>query len=135
MDLVLAVVGLQSIARAGAAGVRGGARFAVWQRLIRGFMLSVDDVAQVARVAAKGKNSEAGEEESGANGEAAPLENALPSWRQRWGKGDWVAVGMAALCLLLLLITPLVTEYTPISALTALQSELHPFPAWSRTLE
>lgn len=45
MEVVLGVVGLQGVARAGAAtqaGLRGGARFAAWQRIIRGVLLSVD---------------------------------------------------------------------------------------------
>ena len=48
---------------AGAAGLGGGvrvasqagARSAAWQRVLRGLLLSLDDVAQVARVAARGR--------------------------------------------------------------------------------
>ncbi len=136
MDLALGVVGLQSAARAGSAaqaGLRGGARFAAWQRLIRGVMLSVDDVAQVARVVARGKANDQPTDDSGDEPEAGGA--VVPSWRQNWGKGDWIAVGMALVCLALLLITPLITEHTPVSTLIALVTELHPYPAWSAAPE
>jgi hypothetical protein len=136
MDLALGVVGLQSAARAGSAaqaGLRGGARFAAWQRLIRGVMLSVDDVAQVARVVARGKTNDPPTDDSGDEPESVGV--AMPSWRQNWGKGDWIAVGMALVCLALLLITPLITEHTPVSTLIALVAELHPYPAWNAAVE
>lgn len=133
MDLALGVVGLQSAARAGAAaqvGLRGGARFAAWQRIIRGLLLSVDDVAQVARVVAKGKGDDETAVSPTADPEAAePTETPASSWRGPWGKGDWAAIGLAAGCLLLLFFTPLLTDHTGASTLAALAAELHPYPA------
>jgi hypothetical protein len=60
MDVILGVVGIGSAARLGLlsrmgarlglrTGVRALPRFAGWQRALRGFLLSMDDVAQVLR--------------------------------------------------------------------------------------
>jgi hypothetical protein len=123
MEIVLGVVGLQGAARAGAAVARGGSRFAAWQRIIRGVLLSVDDAAQVARVAiSKGNNDVQADE-----GDAAPT-SRWGGWADQWGKGDWIAVGMAVICLLLLGFAPYLTDHTFQSAVTTLAVELHPYP-------
>lgn len=52
MDVIFGVLGLQSAARAGAALRAGGKlapRVAGWERLIRGFFLTLDDLANVGR--------------------------------------------------------------------------------------
>jgi hypothetical protein len=127
MEVVLGVVGLQGAARAGAAaqaGLRGSARFAAWQRLIRGVLLSVDDAAQVARVA-MGKGN--GDEEEAAEVVARPA-SPWGSWVGQWGKGDWIAIGMGVVCLLLLVVAPYLTDHTFHSTFVTLAAELHPYP-------
>jgi len=139
MEFALGVVGLQSAARAGAATQAGlrGARFAAWQRAIRGILLSVDDVAQVARVVAKDKNDDeaAADIPAERHEQADRAQAALSSWRGHWSKGDWAAIGMAFGCLLLVLLTPMLTDHTGASTLMALATELHPYPAWAAALE
>jgi hypothetical protein len=80
IDVVLGLLGLQSAARAAAvtrAGARIGTRAAAWERNIRTFLLTVDEMARIAYAAvtvrrnASGSSrgavgSEAGAEESGA---------------------------------------------------------------------
>jgi hypothetical protein len=127
MEVVLGVVGLQGVARAGAAtqaGLRGGARFAAWQRIIRGVLLSVDDAAQVARVVVGKGNGAADEAEETAVIPASPW----GSWIGPWGRGDWIAVGMGVVCLLLLVLSPYLTDHTFHSAFVTLAAELHPYP-------
>ncbi|HRQ23643.1 MAG TPA: hypothetical protein PLF42_09490 [Anaerolineales bacterium] len=122
MELALGVAGLQGAARIGGAGVRGGARFAAWQRIIRGLLLSVDDAAQVARVAV-GKNKKSEEE-----GQAPKVEITDSSWAGTWKHGDWIAIGLGVVCFLLIASTPLLTDHTYPSTFAALAAELHPFP-------
>lgn len=142
MEVVLGILGLQSAARAGAAvqaGGRLGTRIAGWDQLIRGFLLTVDDLANVARafVMRRGMAEEGAEsdEGSGASGEdPVPWEpggiGPRPPllWAQPWGKGDWFAVGLAAVGLLLLVATPVFTDHDTASALAVLGEELRPLP-------
>lgn len=129
MDLVLGVVGLQSAARLGAAA-RGGARFAAWERTIRGVLLSVDDMAQVARAVTVNRGGGNGDGEDPADADDATPPAPLPwgSWQGKWGKGDWIALSLNALCLLLILVSPLLTEHTPATAFVTMLAELHPWP-------
>lgn len=90
MELILGVLGLQSAARAGAAvraGGKVGTRVAGWERLIRGFFLTVDDLANVARAFVMRRGGEAvpavaeAVAESGAPGEGAsdPVAPSAPA--------------------------------------------------------
>jgi hypothetical protein len=130
MDIVLGAAGLGGASRLGAAAARSGARFAAWQRIIRGVLLTVDDAAQVVRavsVARKGKDKDSLAEDI-TQPETAPSFSLWGSWRGQWGRGDWVAIVLGAVFIALLALTPLLTEHTYSSALAVLADELHPFP-------
>lgn len=123
MEVVLGVVGLQSAARAGAAtqaSLRGGARFAAWQRIIRGVLLSVDDAAQVVRVAGGGGDEAEPEEEEPAS--------MWGGWAGRWGKVDWISISLGLASLALIFLAPFLTHHTFDSAWLTLAAELHPWP-------
>jgi hypothetical protein len=127
MEIVLGLVGLQSAARLGVA-VRSGARFAAWERTIRGVLLSVDDLAQVARaVTANRGRGEPSTVETAEESSTLPL-SYWGSWRAPWAAGDWVALGLTGICLLLMLASPLLTDHTFSSAFNTMMSELQPFP-------
>jgi hypothetical protein len=140
MDMVLGVVGLRSAARmapAAQAGLRSSARFAAWQRIIRGVLLSVDDAAQVARAVTVSRSDAAagaaGTEslESAGTAAAEPIAAADPahaSWYGRWGMGDWISAALGAACIVLILLAPSLTEHSFASLTTTLATELHPFP-------
>jgi hypothetical protein len=145
LDLIFGVVGIGSAARLGAAaraGARGGARFAAWQRTIRGILLSLDDAAQVIKAVLTGKKrpSLAVIDTSNMVDAASPSPiTAEPepdkarsgrwgSWGARWGKGDWISIGLGVICLLLIVIAPLFTHHTVASMLMTLTQELQPFP-------
>jgi hypothetical protein len=71
MEVALGLLGLQAVARAGAAAnasVRAGTRVLAWERAIRGVLLSADDAAQVARVVARRSNGGARSGEQTENG-------------------------------------------------------------------
>lgn len=125
MEVVLGVLGLQAAARAAGTGLRGGARFAGWQRVLRGLLLSVDDAAQVARFAAAGgREGGPGEEE-----DVASSDSPWGPWAGAWGRGDRATLAFGALCLLLLAAVPFLTDHTYGTVVAALAAELHPFPA------
>ncbi|MCQ1058888.1 hypothetical protein LRP52_16625 [Photobacterium sp. ZSDE20] len=54
MDAIFGLVGLNAAARAGA---QVGSRFAIFEKIIRGFFLTVDDAAQVLKVLSKKRDT------------------------------------------------------------------------------
>jgi hypothetical protein len=138
MELFLGMVGLSA---AGRAGVQTAGRFAAWQKVLRGALLSVDDAAQVARmVAAKasGTNGSVDADDmdlmSGPSldGDAAALE-ASPSkwggWNRPWNRWARLQIGFGLICVLLILAGPFLTDNSPGEVLTILAEELHPWPS------
>jgi hypothetical protein len=126
MEFTLGVVGLGA---AGRAGAMTGARFLVLQRVLRGILLSLDDLAQVLRVvfrrkAANGDTEEAVEE---AIEEARPEEVGNP-WSGRWSLGDRISLGFAVICLVMIVLAPIITHHTFDSTIATLLEELHPWP-------
>jgi len=154
IDVVMGILGLQQAARAGAASARAGGRFLVWQRVLRAIALSVDDVFNAGRFVrpmlrmrqrpapAEAPGAEPGDAPQSEDSSAAPAvapseeagESAAPedparsSWRKPWGWGDHLAVGLGVACLLLILLSPLLTQHTPLGAVQTLAAELKPFP-------
>lgn len=141
MEVILGVLGLQSAARLGAAaraGTRTGTRALAWQRAIRGFLLSVDDIAQIARAFFREKKRD-GLAQADSDTQSMPLEGetvsvapaveGVSSWRQPWGWGARISIGLGAVCLVLMVLSPVLTHHTVSSALATLAVELHPYPA------
>lgn len=160
IDVVLGLLGLQSAARAAAvtrAGARLGSRAAAWERNIRTFLLTVDEMARVVYAAIMVKRGEIGG--GGADGEAdatvrteavesevvgeararsasapptaAAVPGLSPGWRGRWGIGDRIGVALVVCGTLLMLAAPFLTGHDWSSAVTALLHELRPFPTTS----
>jgi hypothetical protein len=131
MDIVLGAAGLGGAARLGAAAARSGARFAAWQRIIRGVLLTVDDAAQVVRAVSVAKNNK---DDSQDEDEPEPAEagqdHPFGSWAGAWGRGDWISVVLGVVFIVMLALTPFLTEHTYPSALTVLAEELHPLAAF-----
>jgi hypothetical protein len=94
-EFVMGAAGLGGLARMGA---QAGARFAGWQRVIRGLLLTVDDAAQVGRAALPRRQT------AGVNPAA-----------RKGSLGDRLSVGFGVVCLLLLVLAPplLGTTYAP----------------------
>jgi hypothetical protein len=142
MDVLLGLAGLQGAARVGAnAGraVRGGTRFVVWKRVLRGVLLSVDDAAQVGRAALRsrrkkkhGEDGEDGEDgepvEEDTEPEPASNEPTRDPWRGPWSLADRLTIGFGTLCLLLLVVAPWLTDHDGAAVLSMLGQELHPWP-------
>jgi hypothetical protein len=136
MDFVMGVVGLRSVARLGAVtrvGLRSGSRFLSWERSLRAFLLSVDDLVDLSRVfirqGSKSSNSETGVQLNG-NREYENTNSAScwGSWACEWSKADWFSMLLGLLSLLLICMSPWLSEHTWYSVFSTLSSELKPFP-------
>jgi hypothetical protein len=129
VDVVFGLLGLQSAARAGAvarAGVRLGSRAAAWERNLRTFLLTVDEMVRlgygflmVKRGARKGRRPEKPVLES---------ETALRPWTYRWRISDKIAMALITVAALMLVAAPFVTANGFSGTLTLLLSQLRPFP-------
>lgn len=150
LDVVMGILGLQSVGRAAAvsrAGARIGSRAAAWERNIRTFLLTFDDVARLGQAAfrilgTKGRSrggADGGESGAGAgvtpqapSATAPPAEAsfhpAMPAWRGRWGWGDRIGIGLLVAGALFIAAAPVLTQHDAASAVSALAEELRPFP-------
>lgn len=132
MEFTMGVVGLGAAGRAGAmTATRVSARFAVIQRVLRGVLLSLDDLAQVIRVLARRKGNASEDESVTEDIEPEPSyeELAQPGWRRPWGKGDYVVISFGVICVMLIALAPVITHHDTTSMWITLAEELHPFPA------
>lgn len=120
IDVLFGVAGLGAAARTGA---QATARVIAWQRSIRGVLMTADEMAHVAKAVFKGKPS--GRQ---ASPEAACVDD-LPPWRAPWTRGDNFAVVFTLTWVVLILLTPVLTDHTVGSALAVLADDLHPWPA------
>lgn len=122
MEIVLGVVGLGAAARGTAmAGTRVASRFGVIQQALRAFLLSVDDLAQVARVVVKRRKGETTAEEV--------KEDEISDGRIRPGRGDYMILSFIAICSLLIVLAPVLTDQPVEAVLAQIGEELAPFPA------
>jgi hypothetical protein len=138
MDVVLGIAGLSSSARlvhAGAKAARTGSRLLAWERVLRGVLLSLDDLAQLIR-AALGRRRKGNNAPEPADGRAdleqrgqSAMAQAVSDWRGPWGAEGWIAFTLGAACLVLIAATPLLTAHTAQSIVSVLAAELHPFPS------
>jgi hypothetical protein len=139
IDVVLGLLGIQSAARAAAvtrAGSRLGSRAAAWERNIRTFLLTVDEMARLAYAAVMVRKGERGARrrpvERPAPREQAPPPRAIsrepsPGWRGSWGMADRIGLLLVAAGVALLLAAPTLTPHDWGTAVTAILNELTPF--------
>jgi hypothetical protein len=139
MDVVFGILGLQSAARVGAvarAGVRLGSRAAAWERNLRTFLLTVDEMARVVYgvVMVRRGAREAGDPVPAPVEAAATITKArapdpnLPPWRARWGVGDRIAIGVLGLGVFMIIAAPLLTPHDVSASVELLREQLRPFP-------
>lgn len=118
MDIILGAAGIGAGARAGMQSAsKVGARFAGWQRVLRGFLLSVDDLAQLSKFSKKDQN------------QIDETENAeYGGWEQNWSFGDKSVVIFTVLCFALILFAPYLTGYNFENVFQIIMEDLHPLP-------
>jgi hypothetical protein len=117
LETLFGMAGLGAVARTGA---QAGARFVGWKHALRGLLMTVDDMAQVAKAVARRGQGSGGNEES--------FEMALPPWRRPWRTGDRLSLGFGALCLVLILAAPWLSGLDAGEVLAHLRHDLHPWP-------
>lgn len=118
IDLLFGVAGLSAAARTGA---QVSARVLAWQRTIRGVLLSVDEAALAGKaVLGRGAKDE--------SGPVRQIEAPPPPWLGRWSWGDRLTLATSAFFLVLILLTPAITDHSVADALAILAEDLHPWP-------
>jgi hypothetical protein len=130
VDMILGVLGLQSAVRV-AAAARVGARAAAWERNLRTFLLTVDEMTRISHAAymlgiRRRRGSAPGATEAPAAG-SSPAADA-PAWRQRWGWGDRIGLVLVTGALLLIVLAPVLTPHDVASARALIEDQLRPFP-------
>lgn len=124
-DAVMAALGLGQAARGGAmAGSRIVARFAIIERALRVFFMTVDDFARIAQLvfkSRKGKKAAAG----------GPLPNEALEHEAEVNAhglsgGDIFSLGFGALCAALIFAAPALIDISLDDALRIIGNELHP---------
>jgi hypothetical protein len=134
IDVVLGLLGLQSAARAAAvtrAGARVGARAAAWERNIRTFLLTVDEMARIGYAAYLVRRGRAGVASETQPPEPVPQVATSPGdgWRGRWGIGDRIGLLLVVGGVIMLVVAPLLTPHDWGTAGAAIMEELRPFPS------
>jgi hypothetical protein len=120
IDLLFGLAGLGAAARAGA---QTAARVVAWQRTIRGVLMTADEAALIVK-AAVSRNG--GKKKTKATPEAP---DPRPPWQIRpWSRGDKFAIAFTVTCLVLILLTPVLTQHDLGSMLQVLAQDLHPWP-------
>ena len=135
MDVILGAAGLSAGARA-AAGA--GARFAGWQRVIRGIIISVDDLGLVFKSMSgkifKGKK-DSPETAASLNTGNPAVESSVQTQAEYKSepadspvtKGDIASLSFGGICIFLLIAAPFLTDYSAIQVIQIIVRELHPF--------
>jgi hypothetical protein len=128
IDVVMGVLGIQSAARAAAltkAGARTATRIAAWERNVRAFLLTIDEMIRVGRAATMLWRRRGGEAAVAAVAGGV----RMAPWRERWGTGDRISVGLIAACVLLIVMAPLLTAHGWSDVVSVLAQELRPMPS------
>jgi hypothetical protein len=129
IDVVLGVLGIQSAARAAAvtrAGARAASRIAAWERNVRAFLLTIDEMVRVGRAVTllwrrKGR--------AAAVAAVAAQDTDTAPWRSRWTTGDRIAIGLIVACVLLIVVAPLLTVHSWQDVVFVLAQERRPLPS------
>jgi hypothetical protein len=139
MDLIVAILGLQSLGRAAVATSRVGTRAVAWQRAVRAVVLGFDDVANGIRAILMKKGSASSAEASPKEEPELALQPAvatgqetatptLPGWGHPWSFWDRATMGLCAACLVAMMAAPPLTGSSFGEAAQLIREELRPFP-------
>jgi hypothetical protein len=128
VDVLFGVLGIQSATRV-AAATRIGARAAAWERNLRTFLLSVDEITRVSHAAYMLGVRRKKDATGAAAIPAAQPSADVPAWSARWGWGDRIGVTLAGSAILLIVLAPLLTSHDVATTLDILLRQLEPFPS------
>jgi len=130
LDFIFGIVGLSAGMRA-TAQVSGriaqtGTRAAVWQRLIRGVLISLDDVGLAFRAFAGNKSK--GDKDSKSNKSDTSVNTGASSWFGTYTLGDKFTIAFGLMFFMLIILTPLLTDKSVEDVLWMVAREMKPFP-------
>jgi hypothetical protein len=131
LDFIFGIAGLAAGARvaaqAGSRVAQTGTRFAVWQRVIRGFFLSLDDAGMAMRALARKKVniSDTAEENDGYL--IGQKKQVRSSWCGRYSKGDWFVILFGTTIVIFILFSPVITGKSLSDVVSIILGELKPF--------
>ncbi|CAN5896435.1 hypothetical protein BH23GEM9_BH23GEM9_34390 [soil metagenome] len=129
VDVILGALGLQSAARV-AAATRVTARAAAWERNLRTFLLTVDEITRVSHAAYKlGLRRRRQPGPTLTPDTPTPPSRHLPAWRLKWGWGDRIGVALVSGGVCLILLAPVLTQHDVASAAAHIMEQLRPFPS------
>lgn len=132
-ELVMAALGLGQTARAGQA-VRGAqmlTRFAIIERGLRIFFLTIDDIARIAMIVwklMKGKNGKTKRDMEDARAKLQEEEDRIHPQAEsgKLSKGDIFSLSFGTLCLALIFAAPWITGHGVYDTAITLMNELMP---------
>jgi hypothetical protein len=140
IDVILGVVGLQAAGRV-AVAARFGARAAAWERNLRTFLLTVDEITRVSHAAyilgaRRRRRLRAGTlttqnlaTDSKPELPATPSQAvAVPAWQRQWGWGDRIGIVLVSSGVTLILLAPVLTPHDIASSVALIVDQLRPFP-------
>jgi hypothetical protein len=152
MGIILGAAGIGAAARVGA---QAAARVGIWQRALRGILLTIDDVALVVKTRSIGNGrTGAADDPRGAEADRVrdaprtdpagiavlapphpppePPAGGAALWggwaTPRWSRGDRFSLAFTAISVLLVLAAPLLTHHTVDTAWAEIVNEMRPFP-------
>ncbi|HSJ25830.1 MAG TPA: hypothetical protein VK929_14230 [Longimicrobiales bacterium] len=129
VDVIMGLLGIQSAARI-AQATRVGARAAAWERNLRTFLLTIDEVTRISHAAYTLGMRRRGRT-AGPRAAAAPAgrTGGMPPWRARWGWGDRIGLALVSAGVVLIVLAPLLTPHDLGAALSVILQQLQPFPS------
>ncbi|WP_026970792.1 hypothetical protein [Aliagarivorans marinus] len=109
MDALFGLVGISAAARASA---QLSARFALFEKIFRAVMLTIDDALQVIKALLR-KGSKAVQ---------------IPASNGSWSLADKLTIGSGMALIVAIVVAPYLTQHSYQQVLAILSSELHPWP-------
>lgn len=143
LDVIFGVAGLSAASRATAqAGgrlARTGTSVAIWQRIIRSVLISLDDLGLAMKAISRKKKG--GNDNQTRNSGDADVDPALlgdddvikqgiekTSWSRKYSKGDWFSLAFGGGFLMLIVLAPVITEIDYGNIWLSIREDLKPFP-------
>ena len=144
LDIIFGAAGLSAASRASAqAGgriARTGTSVAIWQRIIRSVLISLDDLGLAMK--AISRNRRGGNDKHVQNPENAEVDTASmyndntlnkqgiekTSWSGNYSKGDWFSLAFGGGFLILIALAPVFTEIDYGNIWLSIREDLKPFP-------
>lgn len=115
LDFIFGIAGIGAGARV---LTQTGSRIAIWQRIIRGVIITLDDAVQVLRFTSGKKN----------NQESVDTERKKKKSKAKVSAGDILSISLGLIMLILIFLAPIITQHNGSDVIQIILEELHPWP-------